>query len=69
MLSGLSIPTEDFKFSLPACVFSINIPIYRLNFKSASDVMGYIHNARPGLKPSTGKPKWVSNNYKVKTAG
>ena len=50
VLSGLNILTEDFKFSLLACVFFTNIPVYRLDFKSVVDVVRHIHDARPGLK-------------------
>ena len=35
MISGLSIPTEDVRLLLPVCMFSINIPIYRFDSKSA----------------------------------
>ena len=54
MFSGWSVPTEDYKFSLLVCIFFVNIPVYRLDFKSAIDVMGHIHDARPGLKPNGG---------------
>ena len=35
MISELSISTENFRFSLPVCLFPINILVYRLGFKSA----------------------------------
>ena len=70
MFSELSTPTADFKFSLPACVFSINITVYRLGFKSAANVVGHTHNAWAGLKPNA-LQKWksASSNYKVKIVG
>ena len=64
MFSELSIPTVDFMFSLLACVFSINILVHRLDFKSAANVVGHINNAGPRLKPNAQwKQMWVSTNY------
>ena len=57
VISGLSIPTENLRFSLPACMFSINIPVYRLDFKSTVDIARYLQNVEPGLKPSIEETK------------
>ena len=48
--SGLSVLTENLRFSLPVCLCSINIPVYRLDFKSEAEVTEYLPNARPGLE-------------------
>ena len=40
-LSGLSIPTKNLRFSLHVYMFSINISVYRLDFKSPADVSRY----------------------------
>ena len=39
MSSGLSIPTENLRFSLPICLFSINILVCRIDSKSVADVL------------------------------
>ena len=36
----LSVPTKDLRFSLPVYLFSVNIPVHRINFKSTVDVLG-----------------------------
>ena len=41
MISGLSIPTKNLRFSLPVCLFSINILVYRLGFKSVTRLWDY----------------------------
>ena len=41
MISGLSIPIENLRFSLPICLFPINILVYRLDFKSATRLWDY----------------------------
>ena len=38
MISGLSVPTKNLKFSLSIYMFFVNIPVYRINLKSAADV-------------------------------
>ena len=37
--SGLSVPTEDLMFSLPVCLFSINIVVRRIDFKFVANVL------------------------------
>ena len=39
MISGLSVPTENLRFSLPACLFFVNIPIRRIDVELAADVL------------------------------
>ena len=56
VISRLSIPTKNLRFSLLACVFSINILVYRLDFKSTVDVVRHLHHARPGLDAPFGEP-------------
>ena len=41
MSSGLSIPTKNPRFSQPVYLCSINIPVYRIDFKSTSEVSEY----------------------------
>ena len=50
----LSLSTEGLKSSLPVYAFSINIPVYRIDFKSATDIAEYSQDARPGPEPSLG---------------
>ena len=50
MISDLSLPTENPRFSLPACVFSVNIPEFMLELKYELEFWG-IHYARPWRKP------------------
>ena len=38
MINGLSIPSENSRFSL---LFPINIPIYRIGFKSTTKLWDY----------------------------
>ena len=54
MIRGLSVPTGNLKFSLPICMFSTNIPIYRIDLKSAADGSGYLQDAWPGFESSSG---------------
>ena len=61
-LSGLSISTENIRFSLPVYMPFINIPVYRLDFKSVANVSGYLQNAGPGLEPNLGT-KVDSDNH------
>ena len=51
MSSGLSVPTKNLRFSLPVCLCSINITVYRLDFKSKAEVTKYLLDVRPGLEP------------------
>ena len=48
MNDDLSLPTEDLKSSLLVMCFSVNIPVYGIKFKSASDVLEYLQDERPG---------------------
>ena len=41
MISGLSILTENLRFSLFVCLLIINIPVYRLDYKSATKLWDY----------------------------
>ena len=34
--------------------FSVNIPVYRIDFKSVINVTGYLQDARPRSEPSSG---------------
>ena len=54
MISGLSVPTENLKFSLPVYMFSINILVYRIDLKSAAEFSEYLQDAGPRLKFSLG---------------
>ena len=58
MISGLSLLIEDLKSSLPVYLFSINIPICRIDFKLVADVSGYFQSARPRPKRSSGVQSW-----------
>ena len=51
MSDGSSLPIENLRSSLPACIFffSINIPVPRLKFKNETESWD-IHHARLGLK-------------------
>ena len=49
IISGLSMPTENLRFSLSVCLFSINISICSINSKSTTDV----------LKQSTELKSWM----------
>ena len=44
--SGLSVPTKDLRFSLPVCLFFVNILIRRIDFKFAVDVLGDTYKAQ-----------------------
>ena len=50
VLSELSIPIEDFTFSLPACVF----PIYRSDFKFVAVSWNIYTTQDPDLSPVRG---------------
>ena len=52
VLSGLSIPTKNFKFSLPIYMFRKHSNIYKLDFNYVVDVSRYLQNTRPGLNLS-----------------
>ena len=39
MSSGLSIPTENLRFSRRVCLFSINIPVRSIDSKFIADVL------------------------------
>ena len=43
--SGLSVPTENLRFSLPIYLCSVNILVYRLDFKSEAEVTKYLSDA------------------------
>ena len=68
VLSRLSIPIENLIFSLPVCMFFVNIPVYRLGFMSVADISSHLQDAGPGLQPSSGTQKWGADNYKVTIA-
>ena len=42
MISGLSLPTEDLKSSLPICLFSVNILIRKKDVELVADVLGIL---------------------------
>ena len=42
MISDLSVPTKNLRFSLPVCLFSINIPVCSIDTKSTEDVLEII---------------------------
>ena len=42
MISGLSVPTKNLRFSLLACLFSVNIPVRRIDVELAADVLGIL---------------------------
>ena len=44
--SGSSVPTEDLRFSLPVCLFSVNIPVRRIDFKSTTDILEDTYKAQ-----------------------
>ena len=64
MISGMSLPTGNLKFSLTICMFSINIPVYRIGLQSVADVSDYLQDARSRLEISleNGSGRPVSTN-------
>ena len=40
MTNGLSVSTENLGFSLPVGLFSVNILVCRINYKSAAEALG-----------------------------
>ena len=42
MISGLSVPTKNLKFSLPICLFSVNIVVHRIDIEVVADVLGIL---------------------------
>ena len=49
-MNDLSLSTENPRFSLPAYMFSVNIPEFKLELEYESKFWG-IHYVRPGHKP------------------
>ena len=39
IISGLSVPTENLRFSLPIFLFFVNIPVCSIDSKSAINVL------------------------------
>ena len=62
MISELNLPTENLRFSLPVCLLSINIPVYRLGFKSTTRVFGTTTNQRYGQNYNTRTPTQASRH-------
>ena len=42
MISGVSLPIEDLKSSLPVCLFSVNILVRRIDVELAIDALGIL---------------------------
>ena len=49
VISDLSLPTENPRFSLPVCMFFANIAVPRLDLEYEAKSWD-IHNTRPGLE-------------------
>ena len=46
MNRGLSISTKSLRFSLLVCLFSMNILVHRIDFKSTTDILGDTYKAQ-----------------------
>ena len=57
MISDLSLPTEGLKSSLPVYMFSVNILVCEIEFKSTSDAPEYGQDTRPG---SRAREPWIA---------
>ena len=51
VLSGLSIPVEDFKFSLPIYMFSVNILVQKNRLQVIAELRGFYELWNVGLNP------------------
>ena len=49
MYDGVSLPTKDLKFLPLVICFSVNIPVYGIEFKLASDVSEHLQDERLGF--------------------
>ena len=47
----------------------VNIPVCRIDSKSAANVLGKLQSSRPGLDIQSGRLKWVADNFKEMIAG
>ena len=59
--SGLNVPTKNLRFSLPVCLFSVNIPVCRIDFKYAANVLGHFQSSWTGLGVQSERLKWATS--------